>query len=83
MADGPEYAVQKILKHRAVRFAAEDDQFDFLIKWAYYEDPSCTKRDHVPKELITRYFRRLYRRSARAKHPSMTHGTALDTADIA
>ena len=73
VTDGPEHTVQKILKHRV---AAEDDQFAFLIKWADYEDPSCTKRDHVPEELISRYFRRRHRRSAGATREAITRGTA-------
>ena len=72
VTDGPEYTVQKILKHRV---AAEDDQFEFLIKRADYENPSWTKRDHVPGELISRYFRRRHRRSARATSPAITRGT--------
>ena len=74
VTDGPEYTVQKILKHRV---AAEDDQFEFFIKWADYEDPCWTKRDHVPEELII-YFRRRHRRSARATRPAITRGTAPD-----
>ena len=75
VTDGPEYTVQKILKHRV---AAGDDQFEFLIKWADYEDPSRTKRDLVPEELISRYFRRRQRRSARATRPAITRGTSPD-----
>ena len=75
VTDGPEYTVQKILKHPV---AAEGDQFEFFIKWAGYEDPSWSKRDQVPEELISRYFRRRHRRSARATRPAITRGTASD-----
>ena len=75
MTDGPEYTVQKILKHCV---AAEDDQFDFLIKWADYEYPSWTKRDHVPEEPISGYFWRCHRRSPRVKRPVITRGTMPD-----
>ena len=75
VTDGQEYTVQKILKHRV---AAGDDQFEFFIKWAEYEDRSWTKRDHVPEELISRYFRRRHRPSARAIRPAITCGTAPD-----
>ena len=75
VTDGPEYNVQKILKHRV---AAEDDQFEFFIKWADYEGPRWTKRDHVPEELISGYFRRRHRRSARATRLAITRGTAPD-----
>ena len=37
VTDGPEYTIQKILKQRV---AAGYDQFELLIKWADYEDPS-------------------------------------------
>ena len=80
VTNDPEYTVQKILKHRV---AAEDDQFEFLIKWADYEDPSWTKRDHVPENLISRYFRRRHRRSARAKRPAITPGTTPARTDVA
>ena len=75
VTDGPEYTVQKISKHR---IAAEDNQFEFFIKWADYVDPSWTKRDHVPEGFISRYFRRRHRRSARATGPAITRGTAPD-----
>ena len=75
VTDGPEYTVQKILKHRV---AAGDDQLEFFIKWDDYEDPSWTKRDHVPEELISRYFKRRHRRLARAIRPAITRGTSPD-----
>ena len=75
VTEGPEYTVQKILKHRV---AAGDDQLEFYIKWADYEGPSWTKRDHVPEELISRYFKRRHRRSARATRPAITRGIAPD-----
>ena len=75
VTDGPEYTVQKILKHRV---AEEDDQFEFFIKWADCEDPSWTKRDCVIEELIGRYFRRRHRRSARAPRPAITRSTTSD-----
>ena len=37
VTNGPQYTVQKILKHRV---AAEDDLFNFLMKWTDYEEPS-------------------------------------------
>ena len=79
VTDGLKYTVQKILKHRV---AAEDDQFEFLIKWAGYEDPSWAKRDHAPEELISRYFRRCHRRSARAKRPVIIRGTMPDPPEV-
>ena len=75
VTDGPEYTVRKILKHRV---AAEYDQFDFPITWADHEEPSWTKRNQVPEELIGRYFRRRHRRSARGKRPPITRGTTPD-----
>ena len=80
MNDGPEYSVQKIIKHRVQE---PDDQFDFLLKWAEYEDPSWAKRDHVPVELISRYFKRRHRRSSSAQRPAITSGTTPDQLEVA
>ena len=85
VTDGPQNTVQKIFKHR---MAADDDQFDFLIKWAEYEDPSCTKSNHVPEELISRYFRQLHRppqgRNAQTSHvtPPLTELMLRDCTTI-
>ena len=80
VTDGPEYTVQKIIEHP---IAAEDDHFEFLIKWDDYEDPSWTQRDHVLEGLISRYFRRRHRRPARATRPAITRGTTPDRTDVA
>ena len=55
MTEGPEYTVERILNHRV---APEQDQLEFLIKWAGYEEPTWTRRSHVPEELVSRYSRR-------------------------
>ena len=43
----------------------EDGTTEFLIKWADYDTPTWTARNHVPEELVSRYAQRLRRRTGR------------------
>ena len=63
VTEGPEYTVGRIVNHRV---APEQDQLDFLIKWADYEEPTWTRTSHVPEELVSRYFRKRNRRANQA-----------------
>ena len=56
-----QYAVERQLRHRAMGGGTTE----FLIKWAEYNTPTWTARTHVPEELVSRYARRLQRRTGK------------------
>ena len=58
---GTQYAVERLLKHRSM----EDRTTEFLIRWADYDTPTLTARNHVPEALVSRYAQRLRRRTGR------------------
>ena len=63
VTEGPDDTVERILNHHV---GHEQEELEFLIKWADYEEPTWTGRSHVPEELVSRYFRKRNRRANRA-----------------
>ena len=61
VTEGTQYAVERLLKHGV----EEDGTTEFLIKWADHNQPTSTARTHVPKQLVSRYAKRLRTRTSR------------------